>query len=351
MSHTVAVLGAGPAGLFTALELSQSGHQAVVFEQQSSPTWKVGETLPPEACVALQRLGLGAQIMPQDHLPCYGIVTTWGTEKPVEKDYIFHPLGLGLQLDRACFERGLASAVAKAGCHVRWGTHIRSLRPTSRGWSVETDASASHFDWIIDCTGRRGALASELRGAYWKLDDLVSVVAIGRSRDGSDTDARTFVESSHSGWCYSALTPSGRRVIAYQTDSDLLPGSAISLEWLLQKLTPMSLIGSLCRACDLSFPEAPRTIQAHSGRYQNASGHRWLAVGDAAMTYDPVSGQGMAKALEAARCAVQAISGHESYQHAADQWWHDYLWARRSCYNAEGRWTSSPFWARRRGIA
>jgi flavin-dependent dehydrogenase len=74
-------------------------------------------------------------------------------------------------------------------------------------------------------------------------------------------------------------------------------------------------------------------------------------VGDAAMTFDPISGQGSAKALESARCAVQAILCEKDYQDDCEQLWLSYLSERRVVYREEMRWANRKFWSRRHTYA
>ena len=52
----VLVLGGGPAGAAAALELAQTGYDTALLERSAAPTWKIGETLPPDARVHLKHL-------------------------------------------------------------------------------------------------------------------------------------------------------------------------------------------------------------------------------------------------------------------------------------------------------
>ena len=81
----------------------------------------------------------------------------------------------------------------------------------------------------------------------------------------------------------------------------------------------------------------------------------WLLVGDAAMTWDPLSGQGICKALEsgmrAARAIDRALDGETRSLEDYAQWTRDrfgsYLQSRAKYYRAERRWPDAPFWRRR----
>jgi flavin-dependent dehydrogenase len=85
------------------------------------------------------------------------------------------------------------------------------------------------------------------------------------------------------------------------------------------------------------------------------TGERWIAVGDAATTYDPLSSQGIFKALQSGILASYAIcdffkgtpGGLEKYEALIKQEFDDYLATRADYYGQERRWQASPFWQRR----
>jgi flavin-dependent dehydrogenase len=83
---------------------------------------------------------------------------------------------------------------------------------------------------------------------------------------------------------------------------------------------------------------------------------RWLAVGDAALAVDPISGSGVVRALQTAHAAattvIAILTGDESrpiaaYEAELDRECTQYLRERAQYYGAERRWDSAPFWRRR----
>jgi 2-polyprenyl-6-methoxyphenol hydroxylase-like FAD-dependent oxidoreductase len=345
---SVVILGGGPAGGFAALELAQANFNVVLLERQSSSHWKIGETLPPESRIHLQRLGYWRQFQSQGHLPCHGIVSVWGAAEPIEKDFIFNPCGHGWQLDRARFESELLAAAAAAGCDVQFGAELVGIEKDATGWKISTSTRALRSDWIIDCTGRQGSIVNRFGRPYTQLDSLVSVFAVASTASDTDRDARTYVESVAQGWLYSALMPNGSRSIAFQTDRDQLLSDSPTAAWLWERLAAAPHIHRLLRTHGYDF-ETPRVVAAHSGRFERCAGARWIAVGDAAMTFDPLSGQGTAKALDSAHHAVRAIQRQEDYQAHCDQLWSQFLRDRRDYYSAEPRFADAHFWSRRHG--
>src|SRR5215510_12331703 len=95
---------------------------------------------------------------------------------------------------------------------------------------------------------------------------------------------------------------------------------------------------------------------ARTQRLDRPTGAGWLAVGDAAISFDPLSSEGISKGLEwgrkaaavaAALCRGDA-SAAETYQDEIGRTFADYLVTRYRYYAAEKRWPEATFWARRR---
>ena len=99
----------------------------------------------------------------------------------------------------------------------------------------------------------------------------------------------------------------------------------------------------------------PFIVPVNSSRLDRVTNGNWLAIGDAAMAYDPLSGQGVYKALQSAVRAAQSLdqywtgntSALNDYAIAVGQDFRRYLVARQAFYSAEQRWPSSTFWRRR----
>jgi 2-polyprenyl-6-methoxyphenol hydroxylase-like FAD-dependent oxidoreductase len=85
----------------------------------------------------------------------------------------------------------------------------------------------------------------------------------------------------------------------------------------------------------------------------------WLAIGDAAQAYDPLSGQGPTKAITSALHAAALIASESRNDRAAFPEFaaarrHEfevYLAAQRSHYRREQRWPQHMFWQRRGAAA
>ena len=104
---------------------------------------------------------------------------------------------------------------------------------------------------------------------------------------------------------------------------------------------------------------APITRTAASTRAVEVAGDGWLAVGDAAISFDPLSSQGVTTALrggeQAAGALLEALGGDRSgiprYAASVDTLWTEILTERAKYYAMERRWAGNAFWRRRSATA
>jgi flavin-dependent dehydrogenase len=93
--------------------------------------------------------------------------------------------------------------------------------------------------------------------------------------------------------------------------------------------------------------------EAGSSRLDEFAGHGWIAVGDAAIGFDPLSAQGLFNALHTGMSAARVLSQTTdndktreltSYRHSVEQVWSIYKQRRNSFYAQETRWPNTSFW-------
>jgi flavin-dependent dehydrogenase len=94
---------------------------------------------------------------------------------------------------------------------------------------------------------------------------------------------------------------------------------------------------------------------ARTQRLDVIEGDGWLAVGDAAMSFDPLSSEGISKGLEWGRKAAGVAaafcrgdrSAAKEYRESLEAAFSEYLVTRYRYYSVEKRWPDAPFWRRR----
>ena len=145
----------------------------------------------------------------------------------------------------------------------------------------------------------------------------------------------------------------------YMTDADLLPLRA-RCRGARSGTCSCGKPGTLCARLLACNPTgAPRLVAANSSRLDRISGSGWVAVGDAAMAFDPLSSQGLKHALESGIRAGEAVNDllagaaetMRGYDARASTLFDDYLRLRARYYGREQRWPRSVFWRRRQAVA
>jgi len=349
----VLVAGGGPAGSVVALDLSRRGFQVALIEQSNYENFRVGETLPPEIRKLLTDLGVWEQFLASERVESHGIRTAWETPAARHHDFLFNPYGCGWHVDRASFDAMLARAAANAGAELMISARITTLHqdPDSR-WKVEVAQEGErrmlHGQLIVDATGRQGYIARRLGSRAEVIDRLIGAVAVLPHTDNAQW---TLIEAVENGWWYSAPLPAARAVFAYMTDSDLWKNS----DWEdLLRLAPLTSE----RAQAIEAPPRIRIFSAASLLRQPVGGPNWIAVGDAAFAFDPLSGLGVYKTIETGLRSAEAIasalegdpSGMVEYENWTAAGFRSYRAIRSQFYRSVDRWPSSPFWLRRMAI-
>lgn len=355
----VLILGGGPAGLATALSLAAHRISVVVVERTDYGDLRIGEHLCPEGVRLLQGLGSSA-LHRGTHVQCAGVDAWWGSTVPNHMDYLFRPAGYGLNLTRPAFDSTLAKGCRDASVRLLTGGRLLSATRTNFGWRTTVarrqDVTECRPDLIVDATGRSAAFA-RLQGSSIKASDSqVALVAFRSSEPPFDPDSgRVLIESTQHGWWYFAPLRGGRCVCMFMTDADLLketPGTARAI-W-EQELGHTYQV----RARVAPYPVLTHLVvrAARSQRLDRLGGPGWLAVGDAAISFDPLSSRGIAKGIEHGMRAAQAILAHfdgdgTAVPNLADEFaaeFAEYEQTRRHYYSIECRWSNSLFWRRRR---
>lgn len=353
----VAVIGGGPAGAAIALGLLNRGYSTVVVERSDYSGARIGETLPPAIQPLLISLGVWDQFVAGKHSPSFGIRSAWGGEVLHDNDFIFNAYGAGWHVDRARFDAMLARCAEEAGATIYLDASLATCEDdTSGNWKIKiTNGDQSQSltaRFLMDATGRTSWVARKQGARRTTLDRLIGIVYF--SSKESALDSSTLIEAAENGWWYSAELPDNRLVLAYMTDADLYAKERKQSRNYFQRLLE-STKHTRSRLGSKLPTENPRIVAANSSRLDFVAGRSWLAVGDAAMAFDPLSGQGVYKALQSAAHAARTIHEHwtrkasalDDYALAADRTFNNYLLKRRAFYAVEQRFPYSTFWQRR----
>lgn len=353
----VAVIGGGIAGCAAVLRLAQSGTEAAWIAPETVLEDKPGESLAAAALPLLEALGLATLLADPAHRQSQVSFTAWGSDALLERHAAAQPGGLGHVIDRARFEAGLiAETVAQAGS-ARLQDSILSVHRQAKGWTMSiAGGGAISADLVIDATGRKSLLGRG-QARQKRADRLVAAYAfLAQVEPDVDPTPATIIEAVPGGWWYATLLADRRLALNLYSDPDLLPRRVGQRQDLWRALVADTrYISQWIESAGYALSGPPRLASAGTVWLEHAAGADWLAVGDAAISFDPLSAHGMTTALwtgvEAAKAAAKALGGdREALPDYATRLCcgvEHYLGERRSIYARERRFTSHPFWQRR----
>jgi flavin-dependent dehydrogenase len=360
----VAVLGAGPAGSVAAAELARAGAAVALLGRAEAPRPGVGECLPPGIRPLLERAGVWDAFLAAGHLAATGIRSYWGSAEPLDRDFVFSPYGAGWHLDRPRFDAMLRQAAVASGARFVPCRGLRAAERTPRGaWRLdlngEAGTAAVEARFVIDATGRASACARRCGRRRVSLDRLTGLAGHFAPAPGEVPEAGEavlLVEAVADGWWYTAPLPGGRLVAVYMTDAELLRRDGLSApdRW-AARLAVSAATRQRVAAHGGLLEGGLRTVSAGSSFLARPVGEGWMAAGDAAAAFDPLSAQGITAAvtsgLEAAAVALAVLGGASDaltrFAERSLRTYAGYLAHRDAYYRAERRWPASPFWSRR----
>jgi flavin-dependent dehydrogenase len=284
------------------------------------------------------------------HSQSYRTLSAWGGPRLGSNEFLLFPSQVGWRLDRARFDAMMLEAAAQSAFLAK--VRLTGLAHADGVWRVaccDGDIRTSRF--VIDATGRSAVLARALRQRRNRFDRLVGCFAY--AADDSAVGGEPVIEAFRDGWWYSAAIPGKRRVVACMSDADVIRRLGLADR---ENFTRALQETTHARAACLPAIGEVRVRPAGSQYVERPSSLPMIGVGDAASSFDPISGQGILKAFRSgifgSYVAADWLRGTDPqelarYSHFTLREFTSYQNILRDYYALEQRWPDEPFWRRR----
>ena len=301
----VVIVGKGIAGLCLSLLLERQGIDHLLLASRERKEIALAETLPPSSLQLLERLGFRALFQQSALKKTLGYHSLWGTPKVVDTNFYFHrPFQHGLKLDKQKLLRILTSEVPERVLEFDKGIAYQGPDEGIRT-TIQNEVTCVKGRIYIDATGRNRALLKQIGIGSREQDQQLSfschLPRINHPRLVHDV----FTEVFPGGWGIVSGLDEETNVMTLFAGK----GSPAAL-----KLRDFSHWGEILKETrylkEFLSPDINPSIKgnaANSSRAQEISGANWLAVGDAAIAFDPLSSHGISNAVYCAWRASEAV--------------------------------------------
>lgn len=351
--YQVVIMGGGPAGIATSLTLSARGVSNCIVEAQLEPQPKPGESIPPNAKPLLQKMGLLQLVEHPKHTVYYGNKSCWGSDLLEEKEFIKGIYGHGFLLNRLYFEQQLRERTEKFGGDFWKGYKMIKLNSLSEGVAVHIgdgeNTEILHGQFIVDATGRKASVCNRLNIKKQELDQQFALTF--HTKLEKELPHQITVEATKNGWWYAAPNEDSRLILMFFTSKEIIPKKSEIPRFLMDEFNSSKHISKMTRL-NVEDVNEVKIMPTGTNRLRQPYGDKWLAVGDAAYSYDPISSYGITSALSSGFYGGHAIASMlngerdamMTYHYLMEKSFETYLERRTIHYSKETRWEDAPFW-------
>ena len=177
---SIGIVGAGTAGLASAIALARLGHAVTVFEKHASLSpLGAGLLIQPQGVAALDALGVGAAF----HAASVPVTRLLGT---CHRDWTLVDISYdeyeARGVSRAALAQVLLDAALALGVRIRYGCPVARITVEGERATVHAAATASQFDLVVIADGAASALPAQVGlsvastvykwGALWAMFDV-----------------------------------------------------------------------------------------------------------------------------------------------------------------------------------
>ncbi|PKG41476.1 FAD-dependent monooxygenase [Psychroflexus sp. MES1-P1E] len=360
VTYDVVIIGGGPAGLSAAISLLQKQELSVlVIEGQAIGDELIGENCPPNTILLLKQLRVAKAFYKGNHAPCPGYASVWGRADVGYNDFIVNPLGPSWRLDRKAFDSMLADEARRLSAQIHWSTQFLDAIKVEKGYALRLRDRIANAEYkvnarfVVDASGANSRFAKAIGISKIIEDRLFASIRIASIAKGKPSK-QIQIEAVPEGWWYNAALPDNRIITMMLSEKENIAALQDSQhEGFEAQLANTTFIAERLKKLKLKEHQY-YTRPVYSGILPVIEGKDWVAIGDAASSYDPIAAYGIYKGISDGIRVTSKIlaffNGEEelnSFSAFVNERYVNYKKNRDYVYAIEQRWYDAPFWNKR----
>ncbi len=347
---SICILGAGPAGIVTALKLKQLGYNPLVLDYKKAAGINFVQSLSPGVFTLLETVGIGLNELHEVCRPIARSFKFWNGEMiEIERPP-------GFLTERNQFDSWLQKIAIEKGISLLPDARAISLEQTNEGWEICLQQNGKYQTcnaaFLVDASGKR----SVIRGIKKRV--AAATLAISGCWDNTGmAENETLLESGRNYWLWGATLSDGTFHATLFMDPELsrIPGG-IGLVRLYKYYLGRTQLFKDCFRGKLNRSLVANDVTPFY--YENPSGLNFIKVGESSLGLDPVSSQGIQSSMTGAIQAAIVINtlladpgkgliAIEFYQERQQELIRLHLKKISAIYAAVYPGMNNPFWAKR----
>ncbi|HKX52208.1 MAG TPA: NAD(P)/FAD-dependent oxidoreductase [Nitrosospira sp.] len=243
-------------------------------------------------------------------------VSLWDTAEPVIFNAMFNPWGAGVAVDRPLLDDALRNLASDAGStvipdakvvdverqHDQWRLIIRSPSGTSSDETAPGPAErAIYARFIVLATGRVPLPFFD----HVPVSEPSQIALMTSLQARAAPGHALYIEGTSSGWWYALPTEKSYFTGFCIERNELKRRQSRLKDFFFQELQRTRLLAPLSAGTLDTSPISGRT--AGTITFPTMGGDGWIAVGDATLAPDPLSGMGIEWAIESAQLGADML--------------------------------------------
>lgn len=318
----------------------------------------IGESISPDTKNTFVHLGISSAFLKEKHLPCYGVCSYWGDDKRGFNDTVLSPFGHGWHLDRRRFNLFLSSQATIKGTTLRTNASFKKSTISEDGnhlitYSENGNEVVVKAEFVIDATGPKSIFAKQQGSTSQDGEPLICLGRRFKINEEDKISSLTRIEATENGWWYGAKLPNDEILVAFYTTPEHVKQSKLQLAdiWMESLNETVSIKNGVHK--ENAIDSKIKGYGVSSFCLNKITGENWMAIGDAASAYDPITSRGIFKSMTDAIYAAELISKKlknntpvKPFETYVQSKYKAYLAERAHYYSNEQRWQNAPFWTK-----